>query len=140
MLWFLVATLSQILFDSSMQNEELLGLYVIQKGIIKITCEMDLVKSANLSSLILPAVEEQDDSMSGKSYSVEKNEGSYFGEWTLLGEQITSLSAVAVGDVVCSVLTKEKFDSVVGPPTKLSQDDHDQKYVIIFSKYFTLFM
>ncbi|XP_042038746.1 protein phosphatase 2C and cyclic nucleotide-binding/kinase domain-containing protein-like isoform X3 [Salvia splendens] len=109
------------------KSEDLLGLYVIQKGIIKITCEMDLVKSANLSSLILPAVEEQDDSMSGKSYSVEKNEGSYFGEWTLLGEQITSLSAVAVGDVVCSVLTKEKFDSVVGPPTKLSQDDHDHK-------------
>ncbi|XP_042041802.1 protein phosphatase 2C and cyclic nucleotide-binding/kinase domain-containing protein-like isoform X2 [Salvia splendens] len=109
------------------KNEDLLGLYVIQKGIIKITCEMDLEKSVNLSSLMMPAVEEQDDSMSGKSYSFDKTEGSYFGEWTLLGEQITSLSAVAVGDVVCSVLTKEKFDSVVGPPTKLSQDDHDHK-------------
>ncbi|KAL1566860.1 cGMP-dependent protein kinase [Salvia divinorum] len=109
------------------KNEDLLGLYVIQKGIIKITFEMDLVKSVNLSSLMMPAVEEQDDSMSGNCYSVEKNEGSYFGEWTLLGEQITSLSAVAVGDVVCSVLTKEKFDSVVGPPTKLSQDDHKSK-------------
>ncbi|KAH6797947.1 protein phosphatase 2C and cyclic nucleotide-binding/kinase domain-containing protein [Perilla frutescens var. hirtella] len=108
------------------KNENLLGLYVIQKGVIKITCEMDLVKSVNPSSL-MPAVEKQDDGMSGKSFSVEKNDGSYFGEWTLLGEHITSLSAIAVGDVVCSVLTKEKFDSVVGPLAKLSQDDHKSK-------------
>ncbi|KAL1532903.1 cGMP-dependent protein kinase [Salvia divinorum] len=109
------------------KNEDLLGLYVIQKGVIKITCEMDLLKSASLSSLIMPAIEKHDDGVSGKSFSVEKNEGSYFGEWTLLGEHITSLSAVAVGDVVCSVLTKEKFDSVVGPMSKLSQDDHKSK-------------
>lgn len=62
----------------------------------------------------MPAIEKQDDGVSGKSFPVEKNEGSYFGEWALLGEHIASLSAVAVGDVVCSVLTKEKFDSVVG--------------------------
>lgn len=115
-----------------------MGLYIIQKGVIKITCEMDLVKSVNLSSLIIPAIEKQDDGKSGKSFSVEKNEGSYFGEWTLVGEHITSLSAVAVGDVVCSVLTKEKFDSVVGPLAKLSQDDH--KYEITFSKNMAHFM
>ena len=32
-----------------------------------------------------------------------------------------------MGDVVCAVLTKENFYSVIGPSTKLSQDDH--KYV-----------
>lgn len=104
-----------------------MGLYVIQKGIVKITCDMGLVKSVNASSL-MPEVEKQDGGMSSKSFSVEKTEGSYFGEWTLLGERISSLSAIAVGDVVCSVLTKEKFDSVVGPLAKFSQDDH--KYVV----------
>ncbi|KAG6390956.1 hypothetical protein SASPL_148702 [Salvia splendens] len=97
--------------DSLLENEDLLGLYVIQKGVIKITCEceVDLLQSVSLSSLIGP---KQDDGVSVKSF--EKNEGSYFGEWTLLGEHITSLSAIAVGDVVCSIVTKEKFDSVVG--------------------------
>lgn len=115
-----------------MQNEDLLGLYIIQKGVVKITCEVDCVKTVSPSSLITQAVEKQDDGMSDKSFSVEKNEGSYFGEWILLGEHITSLSAVSVGDVVCSVLTKEKFNSVVGPLAKLSHDD--QKYVIDFCK------
>ena len=32
-----------------------------------------------------------------------------------------------MGDVVCAVLTKENFDSVIGPLIKLSQDD--RKYV-----------
>ncbi|KAG6389120.1 hypothetical protein SASPL_150579 [Salvia splendens] len=99
--------------DSLLENVDLLGLYVIQKGVIKITtCEMDLLKSVSLSSLVVPAIEKQDDGVSLESF--EKNEGSYFGEWTLLGEHIASLSVVVVGDVVCSVLTKEKFDSVVG--------------------------
>ncbi|PIN11681.1 Serine/threonine protein phosphatase [Handroanthus impetiginosus] len=108
------------------KNEELLGLYILQKGVVKITCDMDLVKSVNASSLITE-VEKQDDGMSSRSFSVEKTEGSYFGEWTLLGEHISSLSAVAVGDVVCSILTKQMFDSVVGPLAKLSQDDHRSK-------------
>lgn len=118
-----------------MQNEDLLGLHVIQKGVVKITCEIELVKSLNLSSF-MSATAMQDDGMSGKIFSVEKHEGSYFGEWTLLDEHITSFSAVAMGDVVCSVLTKEKFDSVVGPLAKLSRDDH--KYVIRFLKQFAI--
>lgn len=106
-----------------------MGLYIIKKGVVKITCEMDLVKSVNSSSL-MSEVENQEDGVSSKNFSVEKTEGSYFGEWALLGECLSSLSAVAVGDVVCSVLTKEKFDSIVGPLAKLSQDDN--KYVINF--------
>lgn len=108
-----------MLFNLCMQNEDILGLYIIQKGVVKITCEIDLVKSVNASSL-LSEIEKQDYG----HFSVEKTEGSYFGEWTLLGECLSSLSAVAVGDVVCSVLTKEKFDSVVGPLAKISQDDN----------------
>ncbi|KAK6151829.1 hypothetical protein DH2020_014464 [Rehmannia glutinosa] len=109
------------------KNEDLLGLYIIQKGDIKITCDMDSVKNVNASSL-MPELEKQDNDMSSKDFSVKKTEGSFFGEWTLLGEHIASLSAIAVGDVVCSVLTKEKFDSVVGPLAKLSQDDHKSKH------------
>ncbi|XP_051148870.1 protein phosphatase 2C and cyclic nucleotide-binding/kinase domain-containing protein [Andrographis paniculata] len=124
-------SLSQVSFYDGQKivdkNQELLGLYVIQKGVVRITCDVDSVKGVNSSSL-MPAVEEQDDAISGKSFTVEKTEGSYFGEWTLRGESIASLSAIAVGDVVCSILTKEKLDSVVGPLAKLSQDDHKSKH------------
>lgn len=106
-----------------LQNEDLLGLYIIQKGVVKIDCDMNSAKTINTSSL-MPEVEKQDDYNCSKSFSVDKTDGSYFGEWTLLGEHISSLSATAVGDVVCSVLTKEKFDLVVGPLAKLSRDDH----------------
>ncbi|GFP92081.1 protein phosphatase 2c and cyclic nucleotide-binding/kinase domain-containing protein [Phtheirospermum japonicum] len=109
------------------KDESLLGLYIIQRGEVKITCDMDSVKSVNASSL-MPELEKQDDGTSDKIFSAKKTEGSYFGEWALLGERISSLSVIAVGDVVCSVLTKEKFDSVVGPLAKLSQDDHKSKH------------
>ncbi|CAA0838627.1 Protein phosphatase 2C and cyclic nucleotide-binding/kinase domain-containing protein [Striga hermonthica] len=109
------------------ENENLLGLYIIQKGDVKITCDIDSVKSTNASSL-LPEPKKQDGDVSSKSFTVEKTEGSYFGEWALLGVHISSLSVIAVGNVVCSVLTKEKFDSVVGPLAKLSQDDHKSKH------------
>lgn len=105
-----------------LQKQEPLGLYIIQKGVVKITFDMDLVKFENASSLLCEN-QKQDDIQNKKSITVEKSEGSYFGEWTLLGEQVASLSVIAVGDVVCAILTKEKFDSVVGPLAKLSQDD-----------------
>ncbi|KAH0671234.1 hypothetical protein KY285_025447 [Solanum tuberosum] len=104
------------------EKQEPLGLYIIQKGVVKITFDMDLVKSENASSLLCEN-QKQDDIQNKKSITVEKSEGSYFGEWTLLGEHVASLSVIAVGDVVCAILTKEKFDSVVGPLAKLSQDD-----------------
>ncbi|MBA0547651.1 hypothetical protein Golob_018799 [Gossypium lobatum] len=105
------------------KNEGLSALHIIQKGQVRITFDRDLLSSPNVCSLKSDNPNEDDDQQTGKDLSVEKTEGSYFGEWTLLGEQMGSLSAVAVGDVMCAVLTKEKFDSVVGPLTKLSQDD-----------------
>ncbi|XP_031094178.1 protein phosphatase 2C and cyclic nucleotide-binding/kinase domain-containing protein-like [Ipomoea triloba] len=105
------------------ENENLLGLYIIQKGGVNITFDIDSVKSENASSLIC---ENQQDSMpNNKGILLQKAEGSYFGEWTLLGEHVGSLRATAVGEVVCSVITKEKFDSIMGPLTKLSQDEHE---------------
>ncbi|KAK3003417.1 hypothetical protein RJ639_018682 [Escallonia herrerae] len=110
---------------SALQDEELVGLYIIQKGQVRITFDTKSITSQNASSLV--SENSKQDVESDKELVVEKTEGSYFGEWTLLGERIESLSCAAVGDVMCAVLTKEKFDSVVGPLAKLSQDDSKSK-------------
>lgn len=96
---------------------------------MRITFDTDLLRNPNVSSLMFDNQKESNNSQSSLELSVEKTEGSYFGEWALIGEDIGSLRAVAMGDVVCAVLLKGKFDSVVGPLTKLSQDD--SKYVVI---------
>lgn len=111
-----------------LQNEGLLALYIIQKGKVRITFDSNSVSNPVVCSLMSDDQKQGDNPQSGKEILVEKTEGTYFGEWTLLGEHIDLFNAVAVGDVVCAVLTKEKFDSVIGPLTKLTQDD--QKYVV----------
>ncbi|TYI22037.1 hypothetical protein ES332_A06G078100v1 [Gossypium tomentosum] len=124
-------SLSEISFSNGQalvnRNECLSALYIIQKGQVRITFDMDLLSCPSICSLKSDNLKEDNDQQIGKQLSVEKTEGSYFGEWTLLGEQIGSISAIAVGDVTCALLTKEKFDSVVGPLTKLSQDDHKSR-------------
>ncbi|XP_068636640.1 protein phosphatase 2C and cyclic nucleotide-binding/kinase domain-containing protein-like isoform X3 [Aristolochia californica] len=109
-------------------NEPIKGLYLIQKGQVRLSYDAELIeRRRNLCSLFYDDNKVEDHTQSGSQRSVEKAEGSYFGEWTLIGEEIGSLTAVAVGHVVCLVLTKEKFESAVGPSTKLSQDDHKVK-------------
>ncbi|KAF2283025.1 hypothetical protein GH714_043392 [Hevea brasiliensis] len=103
-------------------NEGPSALYIIQRGQVRLTFDAHILGSPNVGSLKSDNQKEDNNLMSGKMLSLEKTEGSYFGEWVLLGEDIGSLSAVAVGDCMCSILTKENFDSVVGPLTKLSQD------------------
>ncbi|XP_043706487.1 protein phosphatase 2C and cyclic nucleotide-binding/kinase domain-containing protein isoform X2 [Telopea speciosissima] len=124
-------SLSEVYFSDGQpivdKNQCLSALYIIQKGQVRITYDMDLTRSPNVCSLFSGNPDQQDSAEVNKELSVEKPEGSYFGEWALLGEHIGSLSAIAVGDVVCAVLSKEKFDSVVGPLKKLSQDDHRSK-------------
>ncbi|XP_039017712.1 protein phosphatase 2C and cyclic nucleotide-binding/kinase domain-containing protein-like isoform X2 [Hibiscus syriacus] len=120
-------SLSEVSFSSGQaivnRNEALSALYIIQKGQVRITFDNDLLSCPSVCSLKSDILKEDNDQQTGKELSVEKTEGSYFGEWTLLGQQIGSLSAIAVGDVTCALLTKEKFDSVVGPLRKHSQDD-----------------
>ncbi|CAI9100405.1 OLC1v1037402C1 [Oldenlandia corymbosa var. corymbosa] len=108
------------------KNEDLVGLYIIQKGVVKISFDMASVKNTNARSLLTENQEDEEDH-DKKVIFLEKSEGSYFGEWILLGECIDSIQVTAVSDVVCSVLTKDKFESVVGPLTKLSRDDHKPK-------------
>ncbi|XP_031250576.1 protein phosphatase 2C and cyclic nucleotide-binding/kinase domain-containing protein isoform X2 [Pistacia vera] len=127
----LADSLSEVSFSAGQtivdRNECLFALYIIQKGQVKITFDADLLCNPNVCSLKSENQKEDDNPESSKELSVEKTEGSYFGEWTLLGEHMSSFSAVAVDDVVCAILTKEKFDLVVGPLTKLSQDDQKSK-------------
>lgn len=94
---------------------------------MKITCGSDVIKSSSFASLLSDNVKQENDRLNDEEFSVEKNEGSYFGEWVLLDEKVISLSATAVGDVICLVITKEKFESAIGPLAKLSQND--RKYV-----------
>ncbi|KAL6974435.1 cGMP-dependent protein kinase [Sarracenia purpurea var. burkii] len=132
-------SLSEVSFSDGQaivdRDETLLGLYIIQRGQVRITADGEVINKPNTGSLLADKSKQDDDMQSNKELMVEKDEGSYFGEWTLLGEHLGSVSAVAVGDVVCAVLTKEKFDSVVGPLAKLSQDDHKSKdYSLDLSK------
>lgn len=66
-------------------------------------------------------------SQENSNYVVEIDEGGHFGEWALIGESI-AFTAISVGDVTCSTIAKEKFDSIVGPLPKRSQAD--SKYCI----------
>ncbi|KAK8636414.1 hypothetical protein V6N13_124160 [Hibiscus sabdariffa] len=91
---------------------------------MKITFDKDLLSRARVCSLKPKNPKEDDDQQTRKELSVENSEGNYFVEWTLLGQKIGSLSAITVGDATCALLATEKFDSVVGSLTKLSQDDH----------------
>lgn len=121
-------SLSEVSFSDGQtivhRDEGLLGLYMIQKGQVRIAFDAESVRSQNASSLV-PGYQKQD--ANNEDLLVEKAEGSYFGEWTLLGEHIDSLNVTAVGNVVCAVLTKEKFESVVGPLPKISHDDYKSR-------------
>ncbi|PNX90735.1 protein phosphatase 2C and cyclic nucleotide-binding kinase domain-containing, partial [Trifolium pratense] len=124
--------LSEVTFSSGqtiIDKNEVLALYIIQKGRVKLTFDADLLTSPNTLSLKSDIENEDDDVPSETELSIEKPEGSYFGEWSLLDEQIGSLTAVAEEDVVCALLTKDKFESVIGSLQKISQEDH--KYVLI---------
>lgn len=121
----------------NLQNEVSSALYIIQRGQVRLTFDAHILGSPNVGSLKSDNQKEDNNPISGKMLSLVKTEGSYFGEWALLGEHIGSLSAIAVGDCTCSILTKEKFDSVVGPLTKLSQDV--EKYVNISIKCFVVY-
>ncbi|GLT48537.1 hypothetical protein SLA2020_221570 [Shorea laevis] len=120
-------SLSEVSFSDGQtivdRNQDISALYIIQNGKVRITFDSNLLRNPNVCSLRSENLKENCDSLSSEEMSIEKSEGSYFCEWTLLGEQIGSLKAVAVDDVKCSILTKEKFDSVVGPLAKFSQDD-----------------
>lgn len=114
------------------QDDCVSALYIIQKGRVRIEFDVDVLKSPNVCSLKCDCLIQNDMKPSSRRMLIEKSEGSYFGEWALLDEQISQLTVCAVGDVVCSVLTKDRFDSVAGPLTKIPLDDQKSKEFPVF--------
>ncbi|KAL4194085.1 hypothetical protein AMTRI_Chr05g66950 [Amborella trichopoda] len=92
------------------------ALYFIKEGQVRLTYDANLMTNPHVYSL------HHEQNQSDHECSIVKKEGSYFGEWALLGEHVDSLSAVAIGNVVCAMITKEKFHSSVGVLPKLFQD------------------
>jgi len=102
-------------------HENLSAFYIVQHGEVELTYHSEL-DSGLATWKILSHDTEWEDLNESQKYLRRKG-GSYFGEQVLLGEQINSITAVAIGNVVCLMITKEKFDSVVGPFHRISQDD-----------------
>lgn len=103
------------------KNDHVSSLYVIQRGHVKIVMAADQINSDSWS-LVSAQTKQAQSSQENGNYVVEIGEGGHFGEWSLFGETI-AFTAIAVGDVTCSTVAKEKFDSIAGPLTKLSQAD-----------------
>jgi CRP-like cAMP-binding protein len=104
-----------------LQHENLSAFYIVQHGEVELTYHSEL-DSGLATWKILSHDTEWEDLNESQKYLRRKG-GSYFGEQVLLGEKINSITAVAIGNVVCLMITKEKFDSVVGPFHRISQDD-----------------
>ncbi|CAL5022586.1 unnamed protein product [Urochloa decumbens] len=101
------------------KKDDASALYVIQRGRVRLILAADQMNS-DTWDLISAQTEQAQNSQENGNYVVEIDEGGHFGEWTLVGETIT-FTAIAVGDVTCSTIAKEKFDIIVGPLPKFSQ-------------------
>ncbi|GAA0174693.1 non-receptor serine/threonine protein kinase [Lithospermum erythrorhizon] len=106
------------------KNEQLIGLYIIQKGSVRIVFDKDSMRNVYASSFLSENQNQIADMQDDNELSVEKTEGYFFGEWTLFDETVSSMKITAMDDVMCSILTKENFESVVGPLSKLLQEDY----------------
>ncbi|KAG0491875.1 hypothetical protein HPP92_005273 [Vanilla planifolia] len=95
------------------KGESLSGLYVIRKGHVRLTFYIDTL-SPGACCQFSCYLDKRTENQESHEHVVELTDGNHFGEWTLMGESVTSLSAVSVGDSLCSIITKEKFDSAVG--------------------------
>lgn len=103
------------------KHENLSAFYIVQHGEVELTYHSQL-DSESTTWEILSHDNGWEDLNESQKCSRRK-EGSFFGERILLGEQINSVTAVAIGNVVCLMITKEKFDSLVGPLYRINQDD-----------------
>jgi CRP-like cAMP-binding protein len=103
------------------QNDKFSSLYIIQRGRVRLILATDQMTS-DTWDLISAETKQAQSSRENGNYVLDIDEGGHFGEWSLIGETI-AFTAIAVGDVTCSTIMKEKFDSIVGPFPKLSQAD-----------------
>ena len=119
-------------FFPLLQNECLSALYIIQKGQVRLTYNPEQLNST-ACSLLCAHLESGDHSQNNNEHIVEMSEGNHFGEWALLGECVSFITAVSIGEVVCTVITKENFDSTVGPLPKVLLED--RKYGLHYFRY-----
>ncbi|XP_072985418.1 protein phosphatase 2C and cyclic nucleotide-binding/kinase domain-containing protein isoform X2 [Typha latifolia] len=120
----------QVIID---KNDSPSSLYIIRKGRVRLRYSPDLL-SPNVCSTLYSHLDQGHHTLDNGDHVIEMAEGNHFGEWALIGESTSSLTVVSIGDVICAVITKEKFDSVVGPLSKLPQDDDMLKDSSVSSK------
>ncbi|KAL6629488.1 hypothetical protein ACP70R_029253 [Stipagrostis hirtigluma subsp. patula] len=120
----------QIIVD---KNDDTSSLYIIQRGRVRLILDADQMNSDALD-LISTQTKQVQRSPENGNYVVEIDEGGHFGEWALIGETL-SFTAIAVGDVTCSTIAKEKFDSIIGPLPKLSQADPKIKESLVTKEH-----
>lgn len=118
--------LAYLFCGSFFQNDDASSLYIIQRGRVKLKLAADQVNS-DAWDLLSSQTKVAQSSREDGNYEFEIDEGGHFGEWALFGETI-AFTAMSVGDVTCSTIAKEKFDSIIGPLPKVSQSD--SKYCI----------
>ncbi|XP_062218850.1 protein phosphatase 2C and cyclic nucleotide-binding/kinase domain-containing protein isoform X2 [Phragmites australis] len=121
----------QIIVD---KNDEVSSLYIIQRGHVRLILAEDQMNSDSWD-LISSETKQIQRSQENGNYVVEIDEGGHFGEWALIGETI-SFTAISVGDVTCSTIAKEKFNSIVGPLPKLSQADCKIKESLVTKEHY----
>ncbi|GAB2236930.1 hypothetical protein Droror1_Dr00026812 [Drosera rotundifolia] len=92
-------------------NALALGLHIIRSGHVRINFRDGILRNPKVQSLV-SYDEDKNDALQNEGPSIEKSNGSYFGERALLGVEINQLNAVAVGNVVCSILLKERMSSL----------------------------
>ncbi|RLM79786.1 protein phosphatase 2C and cyclic nucleotide-binding/kinase domain-containing protein [Panicum miliaceum] len=114
------------------KNDDVSALYVIQRGRVRLILAADQMNS-DTWDLVSAQTKQAQSSQQNDNYVVEIDEGGHFGEWALIGETI-SFTAIAVADVTCSTIAKEKFDTIVGPLPKLSQADARTKESLVTKK------
>jgi CRP-like cAMP-binding protein len=103
------------------QNDDISSLYIILRGRVRLIMATNQMNT-DAWDLIRTKKKQVKRSQENGNYVVEIDEGGHFGEWALIGEAI-SFTAISVGDVTCSTIAKEKFDSIAGPLPKLSTSD-----------------
>ncbi|KAK3152746.1 hypothetical protein QOZ80_2BG0163000 [Eleusine coracana subsp. coracana] len=115
------------------ENDDVSSLYIIQKGRVRLIVPTDHMNS-DAWDLIIAQTKQVQRIQENGNYVVEIDEGGHFGEWALIGETI-AFTAISVGDVTCSTIAKEKFDSIIGPLPKLSTSDSRIKGTLVSKKH-----
>ncbi|KAJ4770180.1 Protein kinase family protein [Rhynchospora pubera] len=105
------------------QNDFLDSLYIVRKGQVTLRYNPGLMNPDACGILDLHLKRWDHSQEKNGEILVSVLEGGYFGEWALLNDSVSSLTAISIGDVVCLVINKEKFDEIAGPISLFPEED-----------------